>query len=390
MTGCGKMPDKSDMLNPSEQYLASYAARPRQGIGRKYKEEEHPYRSAYQRDRERIIHTTAFRRLEYKTQVFVNHEGDYYRTRLTHTIEVAQIARTIARTLFINEDLVEAIALAHDLGHTPFGHSGEEILNELMQAHGGFDHNIQSLRVVDALEKRYKDFPGLNLTYEVREGIVRHSTSYDHPPKVEEFASKGLPTMEAQVVDLADEIAYYSHDIDDGLASRILSEQALSGLGIFKSINSRSKSSLSLDIEQRRYHIVKNIINVLVTDLVDTTKSRIRDFAVSSCQDVRQCREKIVGFSGPIIKEKSELRDFLFENFYRHYRIMRMANKAKFFIEKLFNLYLDKPMLLPNYYRQRTADEISKRVVICDYIAGMTDRYALDEYKKLFEPYERV
>jgi dGTPase len=384
------MQNKTGLLNYAQSPLAPYAASPSESMGRRHKEKEHPYRSMYQRDRERIIHTTAFRRLEYKTQVFVNHEGDYYRTRLTHTIEVAQIARTIARALFLNEDLAEAIALAHDLGHTPFGHSGEEILNDLMQGYGGFDHNKQSLRVVDTLEKRYKDFIGLNLTYEVREGIVRHSTSYDNPPQVDEFAKKGLPTMEAQVVDLADEIAYYSHDIDDGLASRILSEDALSALDIWKQISICSRSHSSLDIEQRRYQIVKNIINILVTNLIDNTKFRIEDLSITTYKAARACGEKIVVFSEAVDKQKNELRNFLFENFYRHYRVMRMANKAKFFVEKLFNLYIDKPTLLPNYYRRKATDEASKRQVICDYIAGMTDRYALDEYKKLFEPYERV
>jgi dGTPase len=384
------MPDKSIASNHQENYLAPYAARTCYSLGRAYKEDEHPYRSIYQRDRERIIHTTAFRRLEYKTQVFVNHEGDYYRTRLTHTIEVAQIARTIARTLCLNEDLVEAIALAHDLGHTPFGHSGEEILNQIMKDHGGFDHNIQSLRVVDTLEKRYRDFIGLNLTYEVREGIVRHSTTYDNPPRVEGFSGKGLPTMEAQVVDLADEIAYYSHDIDDGLASRILSEELLLKLSIWKFIKVYNKSDTQLDIEQRRYHIVKNIINFLVTDLIENTKTRIQDFSIKSYDDVRRSKERIVCFSGSVDKEKNQLRDFLFENFYRHYRIMRMANKAKLLLQRIFNLYLEQPTLLPNYYRQKAADQVSKRIVICDYIAGMTDRYAQDEYKKLFEPYERV
>jgi dGTPase len=384
------MPNKTKLSNYAQSPLALYAASPSESAGRRHQENEHPYRSIYQRDRERVIHTTAFRRLEYKTQVFVNHEGDYYRTRLTHTIEVAQIARTIARALFLNEDLAEAIALAHDLGHTPFGHSGEEILNDLMQGYGGFDHNIQSLRVVDTLEKRYRDFIGLNLTYEVREGIVRHSSSYDTPPQVEEFAKRGLPTMEAQVVDLADEIAYYSHDIDDGLASRILSEDALSTLGIWKHISKCSYNRSSLDVEQTRYQIVKNIINILVTDLINNTKARIENFSIATYKDVRQCREKIVVFSAAVDKLKSELRNFLFENFYRHYRVMRMANKAKFFVEKLFTLYINKPTLLPNYYRKKATDEASKRQVICDYIAGMTDRYALDEYKKLFEPYERV
>ena len=385
------MPSNADILKTSEYALAPYAARFKTSLGRRYKEDEHQYRYLYQRDRERIIHTTAFRRLEYKTQVFVNHEGDYYRTRLTHTIEVAQIARTIARALVLNEDLIEAIALAHDLGHTPFGHSGEEILNCLMKGHGGFDHNIQSLRVVDVLEQRYVDFKGLNLTFEVREGIVRHNTSYDKPPCIEEFSHIGMPTMEAQVVDLADEIAYYSHDIDDGLRSRILSEEGISGLDIWKSIRSITKNNVTcINNEQKRYQLVKNIINVLVTDLIDNTNIRIKQFNVDSYDKVRLCAERVAIFSDSVNRQRAQLRDFLFENFYRHYRIMRMANKARFFIEKLFNLYLAQPMLLPTFYRIKAHDQACRRQVICDYIAGMTDRYALDEYKKLFEPYERV
>jgi dGTPase len=381
-----------NILQNTEKLLAGYASSSATSMGRCHKEKDHPYRSMYQRDRERIIHTTAFRRLEYKTQVFVNHEGDYYRTRLTHTIEVAQIARTIARALSLNEDLVEAMALAHDLGHTPFGHSGEEILNELMKDYGGFDHNIQSLRVVDLLERRYADFTGLNLTYEVREGIVRHSTSYDNPPRVKEFTPLGLPTMEAQVVDLADEIAYYSHDIDDGIRSRILSQEALKGIEIWKTINTMNikTGDCFTDDEQKRYQLVKSIINILVTDLVDNTSSRIKQFNIVSVEGVRKNPERIVNFSDHINKQRIELREFLYENFYRHYRVMRMANKAKMFIEKLFNLYFTEPKLLPGLYSEKAADESCRRVIICDYIAGMTDRYALDEYKKLFQPYERV
>jgi dGTPase len=385
------MLNKINIVEASERVLAPYAAKFATSRLRHYKEEEHEYRYLYQRDRERIIHTTAFRRLEYKTQVFVNHEGDYYRTRLTHTIEVAQIARTIARALSLNEDLIESIALAHDLGHTPFGHSGEEILNDLMKECGGFDHNIQSLRVVDELEQRYSEFKGLNLTFEVREGIVRHSTSYDQPPLVKEFIGIGMPTMETQVVDLADEIAYYSHDIDDGLRSKILSYKAISGLDIWKSIDMDAVNDDNyISSEQRRYQLVKRIISILVTDLIDNTNIRIKQFGISSYEKVRACPERIVMFSDPVKAQRIQLRDFLFENFYRNYRVMRMANKAKFFIEQLFNLYLKKPMLLPGIYREKAMDKASRRVVICDYLAGMTDRYALDEYNKLFQPYERV
>lgn len=382
---------KKSSLRMEEDFLAPYAMKAHMSRGRGYKEKEHPYRSVYQRDRDRILHTTAFRRLEYKTQVFVNYEGDYYRTRLTHTLEVAQIARTAARILLLNEDLVEAIALAHDLGHTPFGHSGEEVLNSLMKGYGGFDHNMQSLRVIDILEKRYPDFSGLNLTFEVREGVARHSTFYDNPPNIHGFNMKESPTLEAQVVDAADEIAYFSHDIDDGLASRILSESGLSGLKIWKYPKASVKVQDSrVEFEMRRYQAVRSIINNLVTDLADESKKRIKSFGISSADKVRKCPERIITFSGPVNKQKALLQDFLFENFYKHYRVMRMANKAKRFIRKLFEEYLKEPRLMPSSYFEKALDEKRRRTIICDYIAGMTDRYALDEYKKLFEPYERV
>lgn len=370
--------------------MAAYAMKSRYSRGRKYKEPEHPYRSMYQRDRERIIHTTAFRRLEYKTQVFVNHEGDHYRTRLTHTLEVAQIARATARALCLNEDLTEAIALAHDLGHTPFGHSGEDTLKEVMKDHGGFDHNLHGLRVVDVLEERYPDFKGLNLTWEVREGIVRHSTPYDEPHTPPEFDLKGSPTLETQVVDVCDEIAYDSHDLDDGLASGILSEADLAQLEIWKEvIHQIKKKHHRLSSQQRRYQAVKMIINLYVTDLIKQTRRRLEQLDVRSVQDVRRMPKKIIDFSNSINKKRLTLREFLFKNLYQNPRVMRMANKASRFIKELFEVYLAKPQALPLSYRDRAEKEDVYRVV-CDYIAGMTDRYALDEYKKLFEPYERV
>ena len=385
------MPKKDESRIAIEQCLAPYAMRSCLSRGRKYKEEEHPYRSMYQRDRERIIHTTAFRRLEYKTQVFVNHEGDYYRTRLTHTLEVAQIARTIARALSLNEDLVEAIALAHDLGHTPFGHSGEDALNELMKSYGGFDHNIQGLRVVDILEKRYPEFNGLNLTYEVREGIVKHRSSYDRPPATEEFDLNESPTLEAQVVDVSDEIAYYSHDLDDGLASNILSEDKLRSVEIWNQIlDDIKKAYQKLNTSLRRYQAVKGIINIFVTDIIDQAKERLKKSHVSSVDDIRKAKSKIVYFSSNMDKKRIILRDFLYENFYKNERVLRMANKARRFINELFNIYLNEPEVLPSSLKDKVADKSKSKIVICDYIAGMTDRYALDEYKKFFQPYERV
>jgi len=375
----------------AERHLASYGMRSQNSRGRRYKEPEHPYRSVYQRDRERILHTTAFRRLEYKTQVFVNHEGDYYRTRLTHTLEVAQIARTIARALFLNEDLVESIALAHDLGHTPFGHAGEEILQEIMKSHGGFDHNLQGLRVVDILEERYPDFQGLNLSWEVREGIVRHSTSYDRPPVVSEFSSDEMPSLETQVVDVADEVAYDSHDLDDGLVSGILSEEELSNVEIWQDISLLVQNMYkTMTQQQRRYQIVRMLINTYVTDLINQTKASLKSQDIRSFEDVRKMDKRLVSFSGDMDKTRLVLRKHLADNFYKNYRVVRMAGKAKRFIKELFEVYLDIPKALPSPYKGLATKEADRYRVICDYIAGMTDRYALNEYKKFFDPYERV
>ena len=388
------MHDNKVPLINSEKNLASYAAKATETRGRIFKEKEHPYRTPYQRDRDRIIHCTAFRRLEYKTQVFVNHEGDYYRTRLTHTIEVAQIARTIARRLSLNEDLAESIALAHDLGHTPFGHSGEKTLNEIMKAHGrGFDHNVQGLRVVDYLEQRYPDFDGLNLTYEVREGIIRHNSSYDNPPQQKEFNNDELPTLEAQVVDVADEIAYFSHDLDDGLTSRVIYEKDLEVIDIWKEALSELTSRFkNLTHQMRRYQALRSIINMFVTDIIESSLKRIKHLKIDSLEDVRSQKERVIYFSNDISKKRDILRDFLYDKFYMHYRVIRMSNKAKRFITELFDIYFKEPELLPSSYKEKISgkDDDFKRVVICDYIAGMTDRYALDEYKKLFQPYERV
>ncbi len=358
--------------------------------GRVHTEKEHPYRSVYQRDRDRIIHSAAFRRLEYKTQVFVNHEGDYYRTRLTHTIEVAQIARTIAFALRLNGDLVEAIALAHDLGHTPFGHSGEEALNEIMAAYGGFNHNLQGLRVVDVLEERYADFNGLNLTWEVREGIVKHTSDFDKAGRLKEFAPDEFPVLEAQLVDIADEIAYDNHDIDDGLTSGLIKEADLAKLDIWKNVYSHiSQKYAIIEPERRKYLIIRALIDMQVTDLLAATEANIRKYKLKSYQDVRKCPAKIIAFSPRMQKLRRPLRAFLMERLYHHYRVTRMSAKAKRFIQDLFTVYADNPQQLPPQVIKRLTQDGVRRVV-CDYIAGMTDRYALDEYKKLFDPYEKV
>ncbi len=381
---------RQDIEREEELKLAPYAMKSKDSQGRKYKEEEHPYRSVYQRDRDRIIHSTAFRRLEYKTQVFVNHEGDYYRTRLTHTLEVAQIAKSIARTLRLNEDLVEAIALAHDLGHTPFGHSGEEVLHELMKDHGGFDHNLQGLRVVDLLEKRYPDFKGLNLTWEVREGIVKHSTRFNRLNQVEELKPDKFPTLETQVVDVADEIAYDNHDLDDGITSGLIEEEKLTDVGLWQDADKELKSKyLNLDNEIRKYQIIKLLINLQISDLLTESEKRLKEFNIISPQQARKKREKIISFSPQMLEKRAPLREFLLENLYRHYRVIRMSNKAHRFLQDLFRVYLAKPEQLPPSSQKRIKEEGVHRA-ICDYIAGMTDRYALDEYKKLFDPYEKV
>ena len=375
--------------------LAPYAAMSGMSRGRVYPEDEHPYRSIFQRDHDRIIHSTAFRRLEYKTQVFVYHEGDYYRTRLTHTIEVAQISRSIARALGLNEDLCEAIALAHDLGHTPFGHTGEKVLNELMAAHGGFEHNRHGLRVVDVLERRYPDFPGLNLSYEVREGIVKHVTDYDspvcggrEPSKNPEFEPGAMPTLEAQVVNLADEIAYNSHDLDDGITAGLLSEKSLDGVYLWRE-SAAGASGKVCDEEMRKYQVIRAIINLQVTDVLAESSSRIKSSGVKTVEEARAANISLISFGGDMAKKNSELKEFLHLNMYSHYRVVRMLYKAERFIKKLFDVYLDRPQQLPPHIQARMKDE-EPEAVVCDYIAGMTDKFALDEYRKLFEPYVKV
>lgn len=369
--------------------LAPYAQRSRDSRGRDYPEPEHPYRTAYQRDRDRIIHCGAFRRLEYKTQVFVNHEGDHFRTRLTHTMEVAQIARTLARALNVNEDLTEAIALAHDLGHTPFGHSGEDALRELMHDHGGFEHNIHGLRVVEVLERRYPDFPGLNLTWEVREAIAKHSTRYDSP-ETQRFAPHLRPSVEAQIVEIADSIAYDSHDLDDGLYAGLLTEEGLREVPFLAELLDRVSSRWpEADGKMRRSQLVRALIDAEATDLIETTAAHLAALAPCSADEVRRANHNVVAFSPQMEARRREVEDYLMRHVYRHYRVMRMASKARRFVEELFCAYVKEPAQLPPEYQARLAHESRERVV-CDYIAGMTDRYAMDEYLKLFAPYERV
>lgn len=373
-----------------EDILAPYAMRSRETRGRKYPEEKHPYRTIFQRDRDRVIHSSSFRRLEYKTQVFVYHEGDYYRTRLTHTIEVAQITRSIAKALKLNEDLAEAIALAHDLGHPPFGHSGEKTLNALMSNHGGFEHNKQSLRIVDYIEHRYPSFRGLNLSWEVREGIAKHSTSYDSPDIIEEFDFNTPPCLEAQIVILADEIAYNSHDLDDGLTSKMIDGGSLSNVTIWKeNLEQVNKLHSGITTNIKKYQIIRYIINQQVTDMIANSINNLEAHHINSIEDVRKCKTPLLRFSSHMDTMNKELRDFLYKNLYQHYRVIRMENKAKQIIEMLFNAYINRLELLPPNISKKLGKEDPYRLV-CDYIAGMTDRYAMDEYKKLFDPYEKV
>lgn len=371
-----------------EQWLAPYGFRSRDSRGREIPEEEHPYRSAFQRDRERILHTTAFRRLEYKTQVFVNYEGDYYRTRLTHTLEVAQLGRTMARALGANEDLVEAICLAHDLGHPPFGHAGEVTLNRLMQGYGGFDHNKQSLRIVEKLEERYPEFCGLNLTWEVREGIVKHETEYD-VADASRFDPDKRGTLEAQLANPADEIAYTAHDLDDGLRSGLIVPEQLEGLAWWQ----RLRESLGWNgrdfTSMWRYRLVRRLIGLLVTDLLQETAQRIREAGVTSPEAVRSHSTNLVAMPEETLRMTRELKRFLYENLYRHPRVMRMQVKAERVITALFEVYVAEPAQLPREVQRKLNDRSLHRVV-CDYIAGMTDRYALQEYAKLFDPFEPV
>ncbi|HOC20197.1 MAG TPA: deoxyguanosinetriphosphate triphosphohydrolase [Anaerolineae bacterium] len=368
--------------------LAPYAMRSGHSRGRVFPEEEAPYRTAFQRDRDRILHNTAFRRLEYKTQVFVIHEGDHYRTRLTHTLEVTQIGRTMARALGANEDLVEAVCLAHDLGHPAFGHAGEMTLNRLMQGHGGFDHNRQSLRIVEQLAAHYPEFHGLNLTWEVREGMVKHETEYD-VADASTFEPEKQCTLEGQLANPADEIAYTAHDLDDGLRSGLLRPEQLNGLAWWEHL----KVSLGWDgghfNDMVRYRLTRRLLGLLVTDLIEATSARLEAEGCASVEDVRQCPQKMVGLSPGVAAMTRELKHFLYENLYRHPHVMRMQLKAERVITALFEAYLSEPAQLPYDVQAQLRERPLERVV-CDYIAGMTDRYALQEYAKLFDPMTAV
>ncbi len=375
------------MTDHYEDHLAPYAARSASARGRAIAEASPATRSEFQRDRDRIIHSTAFRRLEYKTQVFVNHEGDLFRTRLTHSIEVAQIARSLARNLRLNEDLVEAISLAHDLGHTPFGHAGQDALNACMKDFGGFEHNLQSLRVVDTLEQRYGAFDGLNLTYETREGILKHCSL----PNAQQlgdvgrrFIEKKQPGLEAQLTNLADEIAYNNHDIDDGLRSGLLTVEQLGEVALYARHRAEVEQ-LFPGISGRRAinETVRRMINALVVDLITTSRSNIEQSGVQSIDDVRNA-PALIAFSAAMKQEAQELKRFLRKNLYQHYQVNRMTSKARRIITDLFGIFISGPQLLPPDYQIDGDDKVEQARKVADYIAGMTDRYAMREYRRLF------
>ena len=371
--------------------LASYATKSADSRGRLFSEKEHPYRTAFQRDRDRIIHSTAFRRMEYKTQVFVNHEGDYYRTRLTHSLEASQVARVISKVLGLNGDLVETITLAHDLGHTPFGHAGEDELRELMAQHGGFDHNLQSLRIVDYLEEMYPGFRGLNLSYETRVGLFKH------PELVKEAERRGMgkfhdfasPSLESQVVDIADEIAYDNHDLDDGLTSGLLKESELDAIPLWREVKKLAGAKSIKDTNIRKFQIIRGLINLEVTDLVKQSLANIRRHRVKGPADAMALERFMVSFSPELAKKREALRAFLRTKLYRHYRVVRMSDKARRFLRALFEVYLSKPEQLPPGSQRRLKVD-GKHRVVCDYLAGMTDRYAQEEYRRFFEPFQHV
>lgn len=367
-----------------DQVLAGYAIRSQRSQGRAHTESEPEFRTCFQRDRDRILHTTAFRRLEYKTQVFINDEGDYYRTRLTHTLEVAQLGRSIASALAANEDLVESICLAHDLGHPPFGHSGETCLSRLMRDHGGFEHNRQSLRIVTELEQRYPDFSGLNLSWEVLEGIIKHETEYDHTD-ARDFNPNLRAHMEAQIVNIADQFAYSAHDLDDGLRSGIISVVMVENLELWAIITHRiGWENRHLD-DLSRHQIIRELIGMEITDLIRATEQKLLESRVRTVDELQRLPYNVVGFSEDMHRRNRELTDFLYKHMYRHYRVARMAMKAERIVTDLFKAYQTQPSILPSHV-QPVINERGLERTICDYIAGMTDRFAIEEYQKLFNP----
>jgi dGTPase len=380
--------------------LAPYAAVESRSRGRRFAEAPPQFRGEYQRDRDRIIHSNAFRRLVYKTQVFVNHEGDLYRTRLTHSMEVAQIARSIAAALNLNETLVEAICLAHDLGHTPFGHAGQDALNACMRRFGGFEHNLQSLRVVDELEDRYADFHGLNLTFECREGILKHCSlrnARQLGELGERFIRRRQPSLEAQLSNLSDEIAYNNHDVDDGLRAGIITLEDLGDVELFAGQH-RQVLAQYADLPARKviHETIRRVINHVVSDLIRTTRENLQAAAPASAAEVRARSKPLVAFSPDVASEQLKLKQFLNQRVYRHYKVLRMTSKAKLVVTRLFDAFVADPKLMPTEHQESVAHLEGKLGAsgrargVADYIAGMTDRYAIMEHERLFDPAERT
>lgn len=389
MTDAFKPLDAKAIQDREERWLAPYAMRSAASRGRRVPEATSEFRTIFQRDRDRIVHSTAFRRLEYKTQVFVNHEGDHYRTRLTHTLEVAQISRSIARALALNEDLVEAIALAHDLGHPPFGHSGEDALDELMAGRGGFNHNLQSLRVVDVLEKRYPGFDGLNLSWEIRESTIKHG-GYSGRGDLSEFEPSWGPLLEAQLADVADSLAYSNHDIDDGVRSHFISLDDLREALLWREAEAEVRRRYGLlDERTAVLQAVSYLIDLQVRDLIQETLARLARYGIDSVAAVRAAMEPLVGFSPEMTVRRDEMQALLLERLYRHYRTLKMAEKAKRFIREIFTEYVRFPLQLPPSF-QHLAEKAGAERAICDYIAGMTDRYCQEEYQRMFHPFEKL
>jgi len=378
-----------DWLDREEEVLAPYAMRTRLSRGRRHPDNPHPFRTLYQRDRDRIIHSTAFRRLMYKTQVLVNQTNDHHRTRLTHSLEVAQISRTVARQLGLNEDLTEAIALAHDLGHPPFGHAGEQTLDECMAGHGGFEHNLHALRIIEVLEYRYAEFPGLNLSWEVLEAQAMHSKRRE-AREVKELAGAGQPLLEAQVVDAADSLAYDTHDIDDALSAGLITLPDVEEVDFWRQAVERvRRRPHATGPEQFQPTVVRALIDWQVSDLLEHTRQRLRQERIRTVADVRNAAGLLVGPGAEVRGLKAGLEQFLHRSVYRHYRVMRMAAKGQRILRQLFNEYCRLPEQLPERYRRRISNHGLERTV-CDYLAGMTDRYAQDEFLRLFQPYTPV
>ena len=367
-----------------DQTLAPYGMRSRASRGRAYPDKEPQYRTSFQRDRDRVVHTSAFRRLEYKTQVFITFEGDYFRTRLTHTLEVAQIGRTIARALGANEDLIETICLAHDLGHAAFGHSGEATLNRLMKDYGGFDHNRQSLRIVTELEQRYPNWPGLNLTWEVREGIVKHETDYDISDAAG-FDPELRGNLEAQIANVADELAYTTHDLDDGLRSGMLAPEMLKDMELWQLLLESVGWDGELLEDQMRHRLIRRLVGILVSDVLETTDKRIQQSKARSTLDIQKLDHNVIGYSETMQPRNRQLKDFLFKNLYNHARVVQMAVNAEDVLTGLFKAYQKQHALLPADFQEVIKERGLERT-ICDYLAGMTDRFATKEHERLFGP----